>query len=97
MTEGGKRALFAGLLRLVPYSGVQFRDVEIPRELCDRLKTRFIEEQFDGDGMSRRILLPLEDCKPAETMPPAERQLTTRSQRPQATDRCGPVPFCPSD
>lgn len=71
MTEGGKRALFAGLLRLVPYSGVQFRDVEIPRELCDRLKTRFIEEQFDDDGMSQRILLPLEDCKPAETVPPA--------------------------
>ena len=61
MTERGTRALFAGGLRLVPFSGIQYCDVVVPRALCSLLKARFIEEMFESDGTPHRILLPLDD------------------------------------
>ena len=60
MTEGGARALFAGVLRLVPYSGVQCCDILLASNAAKAVVARFTEEIFEVDGAPHRILLPLE-------------------------------------
>ena len=71
MTDGGAQTLFGGILRLVPYSGIQFYDVLIPRALSSDLKTLFIEERFDSSTGNQRILLPLEPpAKPVARVDP---------------------------
>jgi hypothetical protein len=60
MTDGGARSLFAGILRLVPYSGIQFCDVAVPQAVISSFDAQFTEEIFEADGVPHRILLPLE-------------------------------------
>ncbi len=60
MTEGGARALFAGVLRLVPFSGVQCCDIRVALSASRSVVTRFTEEIFEAEGGSHRILLPLD-------------------------------------
>jgi hypothetical protein len=61
MTDKGERSLFAGILRLIPFSGVQCRDVCIVTDTAASVKLRFTEELFDVDGVPHRVLLPLAD------------------------------------
>ena len=67
MSDGGARSYFAGVLRLVPYSGVQLCDIEIVRATCDNIEAYFTEEIFDTDGLPQRILLQLDGRKTAAT------------------------------
>jgi hypothetical protein len=66
MTKGGKRSLFAGVLRLVPYSGIQYFDITLDADTVAAVTANFIEEVFDTDGGPHRILLPL-DSRADET------------------------------
>ena len=63
MNDGGARSYFAGVLRLVPYSGVQLCDIEIARAAADAIEGHFTEEIFDAGGMPQRILLQLDGRK----------------------------------
>jgi hypothetical protein len=69
MTDRGARALFAGILRLVPYSGIQCCDIRIATEATAAVSHRFIEEIYEADGASHRILLPL-DARPIVSAAP---------------------------
>jgi hypothetical protein len=60
MSDGGARSLFAGILRLVPYSGIQFCDVVVSRDVIAASEALFTEELFEADGVPQRILLPLD-------------------------------------
>ncbi len=81
MTQGGARSLFAGVLRLVPYSGIQFCDVAVPAGVAAELVTEFIEEIFESDGVPHRILLPLETRPDAPVAPQADNAQATAPQR----------------
>ncbi len=76
MAEGDTRSLFAGILRLVPYSGIQFHDVAILQAATAGVSAHFIEEIFETDGIPHRILLPLDGrveerkTKPSDTDTP---------------------------
>ncbi len=70
MTKGGTRSLFAGVLRLVPYSGIQFCDVHVSDETAADLTSRFTEEIFESDGIPHRILLPLDGRIAQSTLAP---------------------------
>ena len=60
MTDGGARSGFAGILRLVPYSGVQCVDIVMPAVLVSEHVSRFLEETVEADGLKQRVLMPLE-------------------------------------
>lgn len=80
--------MFAGIVRLVPFSGIQFVDVFVPRAACAALRTRFIEEVFEPTELSQRILLPLGDAggiidpgPPAAEPAPSDRPRPTMPER----------------
>ncbi len=69
MADRGARSLFAGILRLVPYSGIQCCDIGVAPGAGSAISHRFIEEIFEADGIPHRILLPL-DARVSESAPP---------------------------
>ncbi len=81
MQDGGARSLFQGIVRLVPWSGVQTIDVVVPREACAVCKLRFLEEALDVDGGIQHVLLPLEASPdPTPNVPKGDGDAAQRSQ-----------------
>jgi hypothetical protein len=69
MTGKGERSLFAGILRLVPYSGIQCCDISVGIATAASIVHRFTEEIFEADGVPHRILLPLDgDAEQTDTV-----------------------------
>ena len=79
--------MFSGILRLVPYSGVQTFDTTIPSSVLGTVLSKFIEASIDVGDLTEHVLLPLDEPSPPPSPPVTVPALAGEAAPPLARAR----------